>query len=220
MIDQILQAIGAFTMGVMDSLGYAGIAILMAIESACIPLPSELIMPYAGWMVSQGKLGLVGAGAAGAVGCVLGSWIAYYVGMWGGRPLAEKYGRYVLFSRKDLDRADRWFARWGLWAAFVSRMLPVVRTFISFPAGIARVPIVPFTILTFVGSFPWCLLLAYAGKLLGDNWRHIKDYFHGADVVIGVLILAGLAWWIRRGLLERREEAAADRAAQSEPVTD
>lgn len=197
----------------MASLSYWGIVLLMAIESACIPLPSELIMPYAGYMVHKGYLTLFWSGVAGAFGCVVGSLVSYYVGLYGGRPLAERYGRWVFFSRRDLERADAWFARWGLWAAFISRMLPIVRTFISFPAGIARVPVVPFSILTFVGSFPWCLMLAWAGQKLAGNWHDIREYFHGADVVIGALIFVGFVWWIRRGILERRAEHAEEHAS-------
>lgn len=209
MISGILHAIKDFTTGAIDSLGLAGIAVLMAIESACIPLPSELIMPYAGYRVHEGDYSLIGAAIAGAIGCVLGSWVAYWVGKYGGRPLAERYGRYVFFSRRDLDLADRWFERWGLWAAFISRMLPVIRTFISFPAGVSRVRLVPFTILTFVGSVPWCYLLAWFGMKLAEHWEDIKSYFHGADIVIGLAIAAGLAWWIARGIKHRREDAAS-----------
>jgi membrane protein DedA with SNARE-associated domain len=216
-IEQILQPVAAFTEHLMVSLGYAGIVILMAIESACIPLPSEFIMPYSGYLVWKGHMGLVGAGVAGALGCVVGSLISYWVGLYGGRPLAERYGRWVFFSRRDLERADAWFARWGLWAAFVSRLMPIVRTFISFPAGIARVPIVPFAVLTFAGSFPWCLMLAWAGMKLADNWKDIKQYFHGADIVIGAIIVVGLVWWVWRGIRERRlDQAQDDQAPRAE----
>lgn len=212
MIEGILEPVARFTEGTMVSLGYTGIVLLMAIESACIPLPSELIMPYAGYMAHKGHMNLIGTGLAGALGCVVGSLVAYYVGMVGGRPLAEKYGRWVLFSKRDLERADAWFARWGLWAALISRMLPIIRTFISFPAGIARVPVVPFSILTFVGSFPWCLMLAWAGLKLAENWKRIGHYFHGADVVIGALIVAGFGWWLWHGISERRHERAEELA--------
>ncbi len=204
----------------MVSLGYTGIVVLMAIESACIPLPSELIMPFAGYMTHKGHFTLFWSGIAGAFGCVVGSLVAYYVGLYGGRPLAERYGRWVFFSRRDLERADAWFARYGLWAAFLSRLMPIVRTFISFPAGIARVPVVPFSVLTFVGSFPWCLLLAWAGQKLADNWHSIKDYFHGADVVIGALIVVGFVWWVLRGILERRAEAAEADEAEARAVAE
>lgn len=183
-------------------MGYWGIVIMMAIESASIPLPSEIIMPYGGYLVYRypEQFTLFLMGIAGAFGCVVGSVAAYWLGVYGGRPLVEKYGKYVLIRRKDLDLADRWFARYGDWAIFVSRLLPVVRTFISFPAGIAKMNFARFVIYTFLGSFPWCYLLAYVGKLLGTHWRDIRHYFHGADVVIVALIIIALAFWLWRHL--------------------
>jgi membrane protein DedA with SNARE-associated domain len=182
----------------MAHFGYSAVAILMAIESACIPLPSELIMPVAGWMTvtNPDRFTVFGAGVAGAVGCVIGSVASYYVGMWGGRPFAEKYGKWVLIRHSDLEAADRFFTKYGNSAIFISRLLPVVRTFISFPAGVSRMNILTFTIYTFIGSLPWCTGLAYAGKLVGGNFEKISGYFHGADVVIGVIIVAGLAYYI------------------------
>ena len=153
-------------------MSYAGIALLMAIESACIPLPSELIMPFSGYLVSTGDFNIHSASIAGAVGCAIGSAVAYWVGVWGGRPFLERYGRYVLIRRKDLDMADRFFERWGMWAVFISRLLPVIRTFISCSAGISRMPFVPFLILSFVGSVPWCYLLTY-GKAA---WRELAEH--------------------------------------------
>jgi membrane protein DedA with SNARE-associated domain len=205
---ELLQAVGRFTETVITSMGYPGIVLLMGIESACIPLPSELIMPYSGYLVYKGHFGLWEAGVAGAAGCVVGSITAYYLGAIGGRPLVERYGRYVLVSRKDLARADAWFERWGLWATFIARLLPVIRTFISFPAGVARVAIVPFSVVTFLGSLPWCTALAWVGMKLAERWLDIKTYFHGADVVIGAALLLGAVWWVWHGITELRREAA------------
>lgn len=181
---------------------WPGVVVLMAIESACIPLPSELIMPLAGWMLikeqSLPATYILVAGAYGALGCTIGSIIAYVVGMRGGRPFLEKYGKYILISRHDLDRADRWFDRSGSWAIFISRLLPVVRTFISLPAGIARMHFVKFLIYTFTGSFIWCAGLAYGGYLLGEHWERIRTVMRPLDPLIGALIVALIAFYIYR----------------------
>jgi len=183
---------------------WPGVVTLMAIESACIPLPSELIMPLAGWMLIKGQslppVYTLVAGAYGALGCTIGSVVAYWVGMWGGRPFLYKYGKYILVSRRDLDRADRWFERWGSWAIFVSRLLPVVRTFISFPAGIAKMHLAKFLIYTFLGSFIWCLGLAYGGYQLGEHWEQIRTVMSPLIPVFIVLFLAFVAWYIYRHL--------------------
>jgi membrane protein DedA with SNARE-associated domain len=135
-------------------------------------------------------------GLAGAFGCVVGSVPAYYLGLYGGRPLIEKYGKYVLISHHDLDIADRWFERWGDWAIFFSRLLPVVRTFISFPAGVAKMNVPRFIVYTFVGSFPWCLGLAYIGMKLGENWDTLGVYFHKFDIFIGIVAAAGAGYYV------------------------
>jgi membrane protein DedA with SNARE-associated domain len=177
-------------------MGYAGISLLMAIESACIPLPSELIMPFAGYLVYTGKMNLLWAATAGAIGCNLGSLVAYEIGYYGGRPLVERYGRWILMWHRELDWADHFFQRRGELAVVIARMLPVIRTFIALPAGIARMPRVKFHVYTFVGSWPWCFGLAYLGMKLGENWRSLGKYFHKFDAVIGALILASIAWFI------------------------
>ena len=174
----------------------------MAIESACIPLPSEIIMPLAGWFLVDdrglGEQWLLLAAFCGAVGNLLGSLAAYAVGAWGGRPLLLRYGRYLLISRHEVEQAERWFARYGDRAVFISRVLPVIRTFISLPAGIARMNIWRFIILTFVGSFPWSLGLAWAGFLLGENWERIRDWMRPADIPILIVLAALVAWYIYR----------------------
>ena len=181
---------------------WPGVVVLMAIESACIPLPSELIMPLAGWMLikeqSLGAAHTLVAGVYGALGCTIGSIVAYVVGMWGGRPFLDKYGRYILISRHDLDLADRWFDKSGSWAIFVSRLLPVVRTFISLPAGIARMHFVKFLVYTFLGSFIWCTGLAYGGYLLGEHWEQIRTIMRPIDPLFIALIVALIAWYIYR----------------------
>jgi membrane protein DedA with SNARE-associated domain len=196
MTEKILGYLFLFISHLVAATGYGGLVILMAIESACIPLPSELIMPFAGYLVFQGTMKLLWVATAGALGCNLGSLIAYEIGCYGGRPLVERYGRWILMGRRELDMADRFFKRWGEMAVFIARLLPVVRTFIALPAGVARMPRVKFHIYTFLGSWPWCLMLAYFGMKLGENWRSLGKYFHQMDTVIGVLLLAGFAWFI------------------------
>ena len=203
MVARILEALAAFIIAVISSLGLPGIVLLMAIESACIPLPSEVIMPFAGYLVFRGEHGLWAVALAGAIGCVVGSVPAYYLGMYGGRPLIERYGRYILMSPRDLDLAVRWFARHGEATVFFARLLPVVRTFIAFPAGVARMEMRRFLIYTFTGSLPWCLGLAYVGMVLGEQWPVLRNYFHKFDLLIGAVLLAGLAWYVRRHIRNR-----------------
>ncbi|MEH3035015.1 MAG: DedA family protein [Sphingomonas adhaesiva] len=199
MVEKILAALALFAVSVIRAGGYWGVALLMAIESACIPLPSEIIMPFAGYLVSTGEMNLLLAATAGALGCNLGSIVAYEIGRRGGRPMAEKFGRYVLIGPGELDLADRFFNRWGTWAILIGRMLPVIRTFIAFPAGVARMKLIPFHVYTFVGSWPFCLLLAWIGATLGDKWNsdpRLKAFFHRADAVIGVVLVAAIAFYI------------------------
>jgi membrane protein DedA with SNARE-associated domain len=196
MTEKILGVLFVFISKVIATTGYAGVALLMAIESACIPLPSELIMPFGGYLAYQGKFNLFLLATAGAIGCNLGSLVAYEMGSYGGRPLVERYGRWILMGRRELDWADRFFARWGYLAVFVGRLLPVIRTFIALPAGVARMPRLRFHIYTFLGSWPWCLALAWFGMKLGENWRDLGKYLHKFDVVIGVALLAGFAWFV------------------------
>lgn len=200
MIGTILEALAAFIIALISFGGYWGILLAMAIESACIPLPSEVIMPFSGYLVSTGQFTLWGAALAGAFGCVVGSLVAYIVGRYGGRELVWRYGRYIFLSHHDVELADRLFARYGQWVVFASRLLPVIRTFISLPAGIARMPVIPFLFYTFIGSLPWCYALAYVGFRLGANWDTLGAYFHRFDAAIGVALLAGIIWWIRRHL--------------------
>lgn len=210
MVARIIEIISAFIVATISMLGYSGVVLLMAIESACIPLPSEIIMPFSGYLVSKGEMNLWLVGLAGAVGCVLGSMVAYWVGMYGGRPLIEKYGRYVLISHHDLDLADRWFAKYGEIIVFTSRLLPAIRTFIAFPAGVARMNIPRFIVYTFAGSLPWCLALAYVGQKLGEKWEtdpRLKNLFHRFDFVIGIVLVLGATWWIWRHVRHSRKSS-------------
>ncbi|HUA35720.1 MAG TPA: DedA family protein [Candidatus Binataceae bacterium] len=193
MIDKIMTGLSAFIIATIATLGYGGVVLMMAIESACIPLPSEVIMPFSGYLVSTGRFGLQGVAIAGAFGCLLGSYVAYYVGASGGRWFLERYGKWLLIAPHELEIADRFFERWGPHAVFTSRLLPVVRTFIAFPAGVSRMSLVPFTIYTLLGSYLWCLLLAFAGMKLGQNWQSLAPYFHRFDGVIAALLVAGAA---------------------------
>ncbi len=197
MTEKILAVLFAFIKSLIAMSGYGGIVILMGIESACIPLPSELIMPFAGYLVHEGAMKLLWVATAGAIGCNVGSLVAYEIGCYGGRPLVERYGRWILMGRRELDLADRFFARWGYLAVFIARLLPIVRTFIALPAGIARMPRVRFHVYTFLGSWPWCFGLAWLGMKLGDNWRVIGKYLHKFDVVVVAVIVIGIVWFVR-----------------------
>ncbi|MGB3097572.1 MAG: DedA family protein [Candidatus Deferrimicrobiaceae bacterium] len=203
MVTRILEALAAFVIYVISQMGLPGIVLLMAIESACIPLPSEVIMPFAGYLVFLGKYSLWSVGLAGAIGCVVGSIPAYYLGMYGGRPLIKKYGKYILMSLHDLDMADRWFDRHGEATVFFARLLPVIRTFIAFPAGVARMEMKRFIAYTFAGSLPWCLGLAYIGMVMGEQWPTLRGYFHKFDLLIGAVIVAGIVWYVRRHFKHR-----------------
>lgn len=207
-VHNLIAMLATFTVGVISAMGYAGIALLMAIESACIPLPSEIIMPFAGYLVSLGKMDLFWAATAGAIGCNLGSIVAYEAGKRGGRPFVERYGRYVLVSTHDLDRAERFFARWGGMTVLVCRLLPVVRTFIAFPAGVARMPLLRFHVYTFVGSWPWCYALAWVGMKLGEQWNNdprLKAALHNLDfLVVGIVLAAGI-WFVWHKLRQMRK---------------
>jgi len=211
LIGKIIEILSVFIIATISALGYFGVVLLMAIESACVPLPSEIIMPFSGYLVFTGRFNLLAVGFAGAFGCVLGSLAAYWAGMYGGRPLAERYGRYLLISGHDLDLADRWFARYGQVIVFISRLLPGIRTFISFPAGVARMNLSRFILYTFAGSLPWCLGLAYVGEKLGERWNKdetLKTIFHRFDFVVGIVLVLAVAWWVWRHLQHLREGKA------------
>ncbi len=191
----MITTLAAWITAAISAAGYGGVAALMAIESACIPLPSEVIMPFAGSLVASGRFSLWAVALAGAIGCNIGSTVAYAVGFWGGRRFVERWGRFVLLDRDDLDRAERFFHRFGSLAVLIARLLPVVRTFIALPAGMGRMRQLPFQIYTFVGSFVWCYALAYIGDQLGRRWAtdpRLRAVMHNFDLAVIAVVLAGI----------------------------
>ena len=202
MVERLVTLVAAFVVATISQGGYLGIVLLMAIESACIPLPSEIIMPFSGYLVFTGRFDLALVATAGAIGCNVGSALAYAVGYFGGRPLVERWGGYLLLSRHELELADHFFERYGAITIFVCRLLPVIRTFIALPAGIVRMPQAKFHLYTFLGSWPWCYALAYVGYRLGEQWDtdpRLKQAFHDFHlVIVGAMALALAAYvWYR-----------------------
>ena len=209
MIAAVIEELAKWTTMVISTLGYGGVVLLMGIESACIPLPSEIIMPFAGYLAYTGQFTVHGAALAGAVGCIVGSIPAYYLGVYGGRPVIERWGKYVLLSRHELDLAERLFARHGQWVVLAGRLLPVIRTFIAFPAGVARMNLTKFVVYTFIGSYPWCYGLAWVGMKLGEKWNtdpRLKAAFHRFDLAVGVLGVLAVVWFV----WHKRKGAKAD----------
>ncbi|KAF5083976.1 DedA family protein [Methanobacterium aggregans] len=194
----LVEFVSNFAISLISSLGYWGVFIGMTLESACIPLPSEIIMPFSGFVVWQGNTNMTlwGITLIGALGNLFGSLIAYFVGLKGGRPFLEKYGKYVLISHSKLELADQWFERYGYEAVLISRVLPIIRTFISLPAGIAHMDLKKFVIYTFLGSLPWCFVLGYIGVQLGPRWEIIKGYFHILDIIVAIGIIAFLGYLV------------------------
>lgn len=206
MVTELIEFLSKIARDLIDALGYSGIVLGMAIESINIPLPSEALMTFAGALVAEGRFSFPLVVLAGAVGNVIGSVGNYYLGAKGGRPFIERYGKYFLIHHKDLEIADRWFAKYGLAAVFFTRLLPVIRTFISFPAGVSRVRMMPFIILTFLGSLIWSALLAYIGFAVGENYEStIRPIFKQFDLVIGVLLVLAVAWYVKRHLNLRKK---------------
>ncbi len=210
MTEKFLALLVEFITRVIGAGGYAGVAALMGIESACIPLPSEIIMPFAGYVAYLGRFNLLWAATAGAVGCNLGSAVAYWIGAKGGRPLVERYGRWVLMSHRDLVWITDFFDRYGSITVLVARLLPIVRTFIAFPAGIAKMSQWRFHVYTFVGSWPWCFALAYAGMKLGERWHtdpRFEQWFHRFHLVVAIALIVLFAWFLWAHVSRRRREA-------------
>jgi membrane protein DedA with SNARE-associated domain len=197
-IASITDKLVEFATNVVGDLGLAGIALLMVPESACIPIPSEATMLFAGFNVSKGHYTLLAAVAVGVAANVVGSWIAYAVGYYGRDGILERHGGRLHIKKRDLERADRWFEHYGGWAVFFSRMLPIVRTFISLPAGAARMPFWRFTVLTFAGCVPWVFMLAFVGKQAGDHWDRWKNNLHYLDYAVLALIVIGVAYLLIR----------------------
>ena len=207
MLNDIIAALAGAIVAVIGATGYAGVLLLMAIESACIPLPSEVIMPFAGYLVSTGQLNLFGVATAGALGCNLGSLLAYWIGARGGRPAVERWGRLVLIGPRELAWTERFFARFGGPAVFLGRLLPMVRTFIALPAGLGRMPQGPFHLYTFVGSWIWCFALAFIGERLGARWDSdptLRALFHRFDIAIAALVVLGAAVFLVHRVRARR----------------
>jgi membrane protein DedA with SNARE-associated domain len=204
MIDFIIEPLAQFIIFLITTFSYWGIVIAMAIESACIPLPSEIIMPFSGYLVSTGVFNFWLVSLAGGVGCLAGSALAYAAGFYGGetfvRNIIRKYGKYFLIHEYELDEAEEWFRKHGEMIAFTSRLLPVVRTFISLPAGISKMNFKKFAFYSFVGSVIWSAALAYVGKVMGENWDTLGTYFHKFDLLILLAGLAAFGWYVNHKL--------------------
>lgn len=194
----------------VTSYGYVAIFILMLLESACIPFPSEVTMLVGGWYAADGRLSFFWVVVAGVLGNLVGSWLAYYGGRTLGREVLDKYGKYVFIRSHDIDRAEIWWERHGEAATFFSRLLPVIRTFISVPAGMAKMPFGKFTIYTFLGCIPWTAALTYLGVVVEDNWEQVLNYFDIPTLIIGaVLVIVAGAWYFRRRK-QRKAEVDAE----------
>jgi membrane protein DedA with SNARE-associated domain len=201
MLDSLVASVAGAIVATISAAGYLGVLLLMAIESACIPLPSEVVMPFAGYLASTGRFSLPLVATAGALGCNLGSAVAYAIGHRGGRAAIERWGSYVLLSRRDLERAERWFARFGGITVLVARLLPVVRTFIALPAGLAGMPLLRFHLYTFVGSWPWCFVLAWIGYKLGERWEsdpRLRSVMHRFDLAVVAILVLLVGWHVWR----------------------
>ncbi len=177
----------------------------MLVESCGIPLPSEVIMPFSGFLVASGQLNFWLVAIIGALGNLVGSWLAYWIGAKGGRPLIEKYGKYILIYRHDLNLADKWFLKYGDWTVFFGRLLPVIRTYISFPAGIAKMDLKKFSFYTFIGALPWCILFTWLGVKMGNNWEQIQKTLHNFDLLMLILVIAAIVWYVWRHLKNRHK---------------
>jgi len=189
LITHLIDLVVTLVINTVSAVGYLGVLILMTFESACIPIPSEIIMPFSGFLVSTGKFSLIWVTLAGASGNLIGATITYIIGYYGGRPFVLKYGKYFFIKEKEVHHAEKFFARWGDFAVFIARNLPIVRTFISLPAGVAEMNFPKFVLYSFIGSIPWCFALAYLGYLLGSNWMIIRKYGDILDIVVGIGIL-------------------------------
>ncbi|KKW09311.1 MAG: hypothetical protein UY44_C0004G0026 [Candidatus Kaiserbacteria bacterium GW2011_GWA2_49_19] len=207
MITKIIDILAAVVVGVIGFLGYGGIFLLMFLESCGVPMPSEVIMPFSGFLVFKGEMNLMAITLVGTLGNVAGSLLAYWIGAKGGRPLIEKYGKYILISRHDLDLADRLFAKYGQLVVFFGRLLPVIRTYISFPAGIAKMDVKKFVFYTTLGALPWVWIFGWLGVKMGENWENIRATLHNFDVSIALLVVVAVGWYIWRHLKNKKKYA-------------
>ena len=196
----IIDALANFVTTVISHLGYPGVFLLMALESACIPIPSEIIMPFSGFLVATGQFNFWAIVIVGSLGNLAGSFLACWIGYTGGRSLVEKYGRYILLSQRDLESSDRFFRRYGQSTVFFSRLLPIIRTFISLPAGISKMDFKKFSLYTFLGVIPFTAVLTYAGVKLKENWTALQPYFHKFDLIIAIVIVLVVIWFVFRHL--------------------
>ena len=199
-MEQLLDQLKNWIVNSIGDWGYLAVFVLNALESACIPVPSEITMPVAGLLAHEGKLSFFWAVVLGAVANLAGSWVAYGLGRGGGRPFLLRYGRYILVKPHDIERADRWFERYGDRAVFLARLLPVIRTFISLPAGVARMPFWRFSLLTLIGCLPWSFALTGAGYLLGENWERILPYTEPVSYTIAAAVAIMVGWWLIKRL--------------------
>jgi membrane protein DedA with SNARE-associated domain len=200
----LISVLTGFVVNTISHAGYAGVALLMGLESSAIPIPSEIIMPFAGYLVSAGRFTLLGITLAGAIGSAIGSAVLYGIGYYGGRPLIDRYGKYILINHNDVNNAEKFFTKYGNLSNFIGRLLPVVRTFISFPAGVSKVNFKSFLLYSFIGSFIWSAFLGYIGLKLGENWPKLRDYLHGLDYFIVAVIVLAVIWYVRRHLKGRK----------------
>src|SRR3712207_3185291 len=207
LLASITDPIVEVAVDVVDAMGLPGVFVLMLLESACIPVPSEATMLFAGFNVSRGEYSLFAATMVGSVANLVGSWLDYWIGRAGRVDILEKHGRKLHVKRSHLEWADRWFERYGGWTVFLTRMLPIIRTFISLPAGVARMPFWKFSVLTFVGCVPWVLMLTWIGQQAGDNWEDWKDSLHYFDYAVAAAIVIGVVWLVVRNRRRGRPEA-------------
>lgn len=204
MITYLLDLLAKIVVAVIGFTSYSGIFFLMLAESCGIPMPSEVIMPFSGFLVADGQMNFWLVVLMGTFGNLAGSLLAYWIGAKGGRPLIEKYGKYILISHHDLDTADNWFKKYGNLTVFFGRLLPVIRTYISFPAGIAKMDLKKFSFYTFIGAFPWCVLFTWLGVKMGNNWELIKAKLHNFDLAMAILVVIAIGWYIWRHLKKRK----------------
>jgi len=208
LIASLTDPIVEVAVDVVDALGLPGVFVLMVLESACIPVPSEATMLFAGFNVSRGEYSLLAATLVGSGANLVGSWIAYWIGRAGRVDILEKHGKRLHIKQSHLEWADRWFERYGGWTVFLTRMLPIIRTFISLPAGVARMPFWKFSALTILGCVPWVLMLTFIGREAGDNWEDWKDSLHYVDYAVAAAIVIGVVWLIVRNRRRAQPEGA------------
>jgi len=204
MVTQIIDLLAQFVIACIDTLGYFGVFFLMLVESCGVLMPSEVIMPFSGFLVADGRMNFWAVVLLGTFGNVAGSLLAYYIGFFGGRPLIEKYGKFILITKHDLNLADKWFSKHGELTVLFGRLLPVVRTFISFPAGISKMNLWKFTAYTFLGALPWCILFTFLGVKMGNNWNMIREKLHNFDLAIGIVLVILVGLYIYRHIKHLR----------------